>query len=304
MKKENTFSADLKRLINNIETSYTMRIISIIGYAIFWIVAGIFFYGISLIPCYYLIVWAMATLPFPWFLFVFPTAFFLFIIVLILITGIFKRLFIPKVKEGNFTGKKDVRQGVVFIANRWIVQYVMVPFHSIVYTNDLLCYICLRLYGVRLHYSTHISTDLLSDFSLLKFGKNTMIGGYTTIYGHISPGTRRLILASTEIGDDCFIGSASNIGCGCKIGNKVFIGYDNSVGLYCKIGNNCQIEAFCKVGMGCRIEEDVVVGSHSILANHIVVKKGIRIPKFSDIPDYSVIDSQEKAQSFCKVQKV
>ncbi len=262
-------------------------------YELLNILVGILLYGTALIPCYFVISWGL-TLGFPWFLFIFPATFFLYVITLILIAGSFKCLFVPALKPGTYKFSTD-KHVVTWIINRTITEYVLLPFNRIIFLNDFLRYTCLRLFGVKLDYTTSISTPYISDFGLLSFGKNTIIGGWVVMYCHVEPDSDTLILAPSKVGDYSTIGARTDVGCGAVIGDKTIIGFGCMVGMYCTIGNRCNIGMKVSLGHRTVIEDNAEIGKYSSLGNGVKVKQGIKLPDFSQVPDFAVIETQEVA---------
>lgn len=263
-------------------------------YSILWIAGAVFFYGTSLIPAYYLIEWGNK-LAYPWFLFIYPLALFLFIVTLMLLTGLVKLLFIPKTAEGEYNFPGD-RQAKLWFINLSITQYLLVPFGRLIFLNGSLRYICLNLYGMKLPFTTLVSTSIsLRDFDMIKIGSHTIIGGWAYIFGHYQPSRDRLITAKTEIGDYCFIGADSIVNCGTKIGNNVFAGARCIIGRFVAVGDNSKFDYNIFIGDNSLIENDTRIGKNCRIGNRVRITKGIKLPDFSNVPDDTIIDAQEKA---------
>lgn len=271
-------------------------------YSILWTAGALFFYGISLIPAYYVAIWGNS-LPYPWFLFIYPLALFVFIAALMLTTGLVKFLLIPKPKEGEYDFPKD-KQSLYWLLNIMITQYLFVPFSRLIFLNNSLRFICLNLYGVKLSFSTMVSTSVtLKDFDLIKIGSHTVIGGWAYVYGHYQPSKDRLILAVTEIGNNSFIGAESVVNCGAKIHNNVFTGARCIIGYSATIEDNCKIDYNAMIGDHTVIEKNTRIGKNCRIGNNVRVKQGIILHDFSAVPDSTVIDSQEKADRYSAIAK-
>ncbi|MFA6012662.1 MAG: DapH/DapD/GlmU-related protein [Desulfobacteraceae bacterium] len=267
-----------------------------LAYEFIVICFGILIYGLSLIPAYALIRWSHG-LGFPYVVFAYPAGFYLFIFTLILVAGTIKTLCVPKLKPGTYKFSKDKHVYTWFL-NRTITEYVMVPFNRIIFTNDYMRYLCLRLFGVKLHYTSVISSSYISDFGLLSFGKNTLVGGWAVIYGHVESEPGTLILAPTVIGDNNLIGGRTNIGCGTTIGDNTIVGYGVIMGVYCKIGNHCNIGVMTTMGHKALIEDDVKIGKYCSIGTGVKIRKGVKLPDFSMVPDFTTLAPGEALAGF------
>ncbi len=272
-----------------------MRVLEL-SYELMVMVTGILIYGISLIPAYALIRWAHG-LGFPYAVFAYPAGFYLFLFSLILTAGTVKALLIPKLKPGTYKFSKDKHVYTWFL-NRTITEFVLVPFHRFIFLNDYMRYLCLRLFGVKLHYSSVISSSYISDFGLLSFGKNTLIGGWAVIYGHVESEPGTLILAPVSIGDNNIIGGRANIGCGTSIGDNNIVGYGTVTGVYCKIGNNCNIGAMTTLTHRVLVEDDVKIGKSCFIGTGVKIRKGVKLPDFSMVPDFTTLTPGDSLTGF------
>ena len=282
-----------------------MRVLEL-SYELIVMLVGIVLYGVSLIPAYALIRWAHG-LGFPWVVFAYPAGFYLFIFTLIVVTGMVKTFFVPKLKPGTYKFSKD-RHAYTWFVNRTITEYVLLPFNRIIFTNDYMRYLCLKLFGVKLHYSSVISSSYISDYGLLSFGKNTLVGGWAVIYGHVESEPGTLILAATSIGDYNIIGGRANIGCGTTIGDHNILGYAVVTGVYCKIGNHCNVGVMTTMGHRVLVEDEVKIGKYCSLGTGVKLRKGVKLPDFSMVPDFTTVNPQDVMSGFkiarlCDIQR-
>lgn len=268
-------------------------------YDIAWAAGAVVVYGISLIPCYSLIVWAH-TFPSPWFIIAYPAAFYLFVIEVMLLTGFAKSIFLPRLKEGTFKHGGGLTF-ILWLMNMTVTQYLSVPFNRFVYSNPVLRYVCLKLYGADIQFSSEISINgFIRDFNLLRIGKNACLSPRVVFFGHLQPSFGVLLLAKTEIGDNSKLGAGCIIGCGHKIGNNVWVEPNCAFAIFNQIGDNCRIETNTFMANHTVLEEGVHVGKHCSIGSKVLVRKGIKIHDHSVIPEKSVIDSQEAADRlFC-----
>lgn len=265
-----------------------------IAYSIFWIVTAIEFYAVCLFPCHYFWDWGNS-LPYIGRLLFYPGMFFVFIFNAIMLAGFVRTCFIPDLKEGVYNLNQDYKILVAWYAHRFLTEMVMLPFQRIILTNALLRYICLRLLGAKIYFSTTISSNHLNDYHLFSIGKNTTVGAWTTLYCHIQPNDHQLIVARSSIGDNCFIGGEAVIGVGSKIGNHVEVGYRAVIGMFSNVADNCTIGWAASIGTHCNIGKGVTLGKYAALGNMTVVADGVKLPDFSIVPDRTVVASQEMA---------
>lgn len=266
------------------------------SYDMLVMVCGIVLYGIALIPGYYLIYWGHG-LGFPWAVFTWPAAFYLFIFSLVLLVGGIKTLCLPRLKPGTYKFGRDSHIFVWFVS-RSLTEFVLTPFNRIIFTNDVLRFLCLKLFGARIAYSSGISSSFLSDFDLLTFGKNCMVGGWAVIYGHVEPEPGTLILGSVSIGDHTMIGARSNIGCGTQVGHHTVIGFGCVLSVNIRIGDHCHVGFSSNIGHHVLIEDQVKIGKGCHIGNGAKVRQGITVHDFSMIPDMTTLTSQAMADRF------
>jgi acetyltransferase-like isoleucine patch superfamily enzyme len=265
-------------------------------YELIVVLVGVLIYGISLIPGYFLIRWGHSA-GFPYVVFTYPAAFYLFIVTLILVTGGIRTLFVPRLKPGTYSFSKD-KHIYTWVLNRTITEYVFMPFSRVVITNDWLRYLCLRLYGVKLHYSSGISSSYISDFTLLSFGKNVVVGGWAVIYCHVEPEPGSLILGPVSVGDNTVIGARVTLSCGDTIGNDVILGFGVNIGVYSKVGDGCNIGIMVTLGHRTILEDNVKIGKYCSIGSGVKIRQGIKVPDGSIIPDFTVIDSQQQVGQY------
>lgn len=269
-----------------LERSYDMMVMAF----------GVFLYGLALIPAGALVRWGMG-LGFPWAVFTWPAAFYLFLVCLIVLAGAIKTLCLPRLKPGTYKFDKD-RHVFVWFLSRSLTEYVLTPFNRIIFTNDILRYLCLRLFGVKLAYSSGISSSFLSDFDLLSFGENCMIGGWAVLYGHVEPEPGTLILAPITIGDHTLVGARCIVGCGTRIGDHTVVGFDCTFGVNAKVGNHCQVGFATHMGHHALIEDRARIGKGCHLGNGVKVREGITVPDFALIPDMTTLSTQAMADAY------
>jgi|GEM_PF-4876970 len=268
-----------------------MRILEIC-YEISWIIAAIVFYSISLAPGYYLVTWGQQALAFPMVLLTYPTAFFLFLLTLILTIGGVKTLLIPELKEGTHL-YPDSKPVYIWFCNKGFSEILLIPFSKIIFSNDVLKYLSLRLLGAKIPYSNGISTPYITDFDLLNVGERTTIGAFTKVYPHIQVGKDKLVLGSIQVGEDSLIAGNCSVMYGTKIENRVFVGYNTKILLNTHIDNDTRIDWNCSLGKNCYIGKNVKIGSHCILGSRVTVKDNLQIPELTYIPDNAVIASEQ-----------
>lgn len=257
---------------------------------------GILIYGLALIPAYALVIWGHR-LGFPWVVLTYPAAFYLFIFCLILVAGAIKTVFVPRLKPGQYNFATDKHVNTWFVS-RSITEFVLTPFNRIIFTNDIFRYVCLRLFGVKLHYSSVISSSFISDLDLLSFGKNCVIGGWAIVYGHVEPEPGALILAPTSVGDNSLIGARASMACGSQVGNETVIGFNVTIGIQSRVGHKCNVGMNTLIAHHSVIGDNVRIGKCSSIGTRVKISSGLKLPDNSIVPDFTTVDSQDMANSF------
>ncbi|MDY6906247.1 MAG: hypothetical protein SWH61_16370 [Thermodesulfobacteriota bacterium] len=113
---------------------------------------------------------------------------------------------------------------------KWLLtQAIYRPVHQVLVALSLypLKMLHLRLFGAKIGRGVTIEGILL-DPCLIEVGDNTMVGGYTYVFGHsfeLVPGKKdfRCILAKTRIGGNCGIGSGCIVMCGGQMEDQSFL---------------------------------------------------------------------------------
>lgn len=223
-------------------------------------------------------------------LFIFSSYPFLFLTTLIALTALIKLLFIPKLKEGKFACPNST-QAMVWFANRWVTDLLLVPFSRVIFLNDCLRFICLRILGAKIHFTTGISSSSLSDFDLISVGKETTIGAWVKAYPHVQPKQGTLMLAPITVGDHCFIGAATGVMGGTYVEDNVFVAVECLLGLYSHLGQGTKVGWHTVIGHRTRIEENVTLGNFCRIGSRVTIKSGLTISDHTIIPDNQVVEA-------------
>jgi UDP-3-O-[3-hydroxymyristoyl] glucosamine N-acyltransferase len=134
----------------------------------------------------------------------------------------------------------------------------------------------------------------------VRIGKNCTIGNNVTIYASTQIGDSVRIddntvigkllmkatasattieqqLTSTQIGDDCLIGTSVVIYAGATLGKKVLVAdlstirENVAVGDFTIVGRGVAIENFCRVGSHCKLETNVYICAYSVLEDNCFI---------------------------------
>jgi len=137
------------------------------------------------------------------------------IAVAVLITRI-----LPKMKPGEYKfaslqGAQWFFTGALsFLVSKFFLDFLLLTGVNVIY---------FRLMGAKIGKNCQINTKEISDFHLISIGDNTMIGGQSTILGHV--GERgKLKLRPVNIGSRVTIGLGATIFPGVEIGDRSVIG--------------------------------------------------------------------------------
>lgn len=146
-----------------------------------------------------------------------------FLLLLILETfvpGLFIRIFRIRVNEGEY--KLTIKDKGFFLHLLYFILYrPSLRFIGIIPLVPLRL-MFLKLVGLRIGIGSHISgTELIDEPYAVIIGKNTLVGGYSIIFSHLSHKT--MIMRPVIIGDNCFIGNKSIIMPGVIIEDDVIV---------------------------------------------------------------------------------
>ena len=182
--------------------------------------------GLSLLPglllCYYL--WT-CSLPLPLMAralimsFGIPTAFFIFGITQMFVSGIMRIIFNLNLREGEYS---IVSHG----AFKWMFANALYQLMTATFMDFILltplANVFHRLMGAKLGKNVQINSKFCADMSLLEVGDGSVIGGHATVISH-SFERNRLILKKVKIGKKVTVGLNSVILPGCVIEDGALI---------------------------------------------------------------------------------
>jgi len=193
---------------------------------IFLYSVGIFILGLSLFPgillCYFL--WThFSSLPlvarFLIFSFGIATAFFIFGITQMFVSGTIRLVFRLNLKEGEY----DI---ISLGAFKWMFANSLYQLMAATFMDFILltpfANVFHRLMGAKLGRNVQINSKFCADMSLLEVGDGSVIGGHSTVISH-SFERNRLILKKVKIGKKVIIGLNSVILPGCEIEDGALI---------------------------------------------------------------------------------
>lgn len=147
-------------------------------------------------------------------------SFFLLLILETFIPGIFIRIFKVKVPVG--THEITIKDKGFFNHMLFFILYRPALSCTAIVPLVPLRLRLLKLVGLRIGDGSLIAgTELIDEPYAVEIGKNTLIGGFSTIFAHISH--KKLFMKTVKIGDNCFIGNKSIIMPGVIIENNVVV---------------------------------------------------------------------------------
>lgn len=201
--------------------------------------------------------------------------YFSFLNLLVILVGVFKIIFQPKLHVGEFPiglNKKyagwitnSLFQGII-IASPFAKQI-----HFIFYLN----WIYYRLMGMKLPFSTLVGMEtVIRQPELIKVGKKSILGLGCAISCHYSPNGKTHVQKRVTIGDKSVIGGRSSIAPGCTVGNNSVVGALSSVYPDVTIGNNVRIGAECSIKFGSVIPDNAKIKSHTVIDKNCDIKEG------------------------------
>ncbi len=127
---------------------------------------------------------------------------------------------LPKMKPGEYKfaspqGAQWFFTGALsFLVSKFFLDFLLLTGVNVIY---------FRLMGAKIGKNCQVNTKEISDFHLITIGDNTMIGGQSTILGHV--GERgKLKLRPVHIGSKVTIGLGATIFPGVEIGDRAVVG--------------------------------------------------------------------------------
>jgi acetyltransferase-like isoleucine patch superfamily enzyme len=136
------------------------------------------------------------------------------------IPGLFIRIFRIRVKEGEYA--LTIREKAFFLHLLFFILYR--PSLHLIGIIPLvpLRLLFVRLVGLKIGKGSLIGgTELIDEPYAVTVGENSLIGGYSTIFSHVSHTT--MIMKPVVIGNNCFIGNKSVIMPGVIIEDNVIV---------------------------------------------------------------------------------
>lgn len=210
-------------------------------------------YGGAVISTYFTGKFLFHVLPLILFLFSTPSLIIVFVVTLILETGII-RLILPKIKTGSYNAPNSKMFYIWTIHltfNRLLFNH---PVKNIILYSVNLRYLTFLALGGKLAYGTSISADVdFVDIPMLKIGAESVIGAGTAMTGHFI-NKEKITFGKVDIGKNVNIGAFCHIAPNVTIGDGTWIGAECKISPMVHIGSGCVIEPMSIVPPGTRIE--------------------------------------------------
>ena len=152
-------------------------------------------------------------------------AIYMFLVVSVLVFGIFERILTIGFKPGRYaTSSGTFARWIVYSGLHVIFLNLVLPYISGTVWNKLFY----KILGAKIGKNVFINSPKLSDAYLLELGDNVVIGGDASITCHIFEGNS-LILGKIKIGNNVLIGAESYIMPGVTIEDNCNIGLKASI---------------------------------------------------------------------------
>lgn len=231
-------------------------------------------YSISMIPSIYLIqnywsenIWLNSIILF--------SSYFLFLNFFVLTLGILRRIFQPKLVEGEFPigmNKKYIGwilnslfQGI-FIASIFAKQI-----NFIFYLN----WVYYRLMGMKVSMTTLIGMNVsIRQPELIEVGEKSILGLGCIISCHYSPNGKVHVQRRVKIGKKSVLGGFAALAPGVIVGDNSVIGARSTVYPDVIIGDNVNIGAECSIKFGSIIPNNVKIKGNTVIDKHCHIKTG------------------------------
>ncbi len=220
-----------------------------------------------------------------------PVYAFVFILLLIAMAGLVRRLLFPRLVPGAypFPGHPQALAWMLHFALQRIMNLPL--WSRIVFAFAGLRWLWFRALGARAAFDMQSAVDIvITDPSLLEVGKGSMLAAGAFVTGHFIE-NGQLLLEPVKIGAGAQIhgqvtlapgvrvGQNTIIGPGCKLLPGSVVGDDSHLGLGCLLHNGARVGDNAVVGHQVVLESDVTVGDGA------VVQSGSRVPKGTAIGD-------------------
>lgn len=248
-------------------------------------------YGISVLPSIYIlqsywsgVLWINGLIIF--------ASYFLFLNCFVLVVGIFRNIFQPKLVEGEFPigmNKKYIGwilnslfQGI-FIASIFAKQI-----NFIFYLN----WIYYRLMGMKVSTTTLIGMNVsIRQPELIEVGEKSILGLGCIISCHYSPNGKVHVQKKVKIGKKSVIGGFAGIAPGVVVGDNSVVGARTTVYPDVIIGDNVNIGAECSIKFGTIIPNNVKIKGNTVIDKYCNIKSG---EVWAGNPAMRVIDSTKE----------
>ncbi len=201
--------------------------------------------------------------------------YFLFLHIFVLVLGILKNIFQPKLSEGV----KDIGNNKDFIS--WALNSV---FCGIFLTSPMrkqisfifyLNWIYYRLMGLKMSLSTMISMNVtIRQPELIELGKGVIIGLGSIMSCHYKPSKTKHVQRKIIIKDRSILGGFAHLSPGVVIGEDSVVGARSVIYEGVRIGNNVRMGAECRVTFYSRIPDNVIIKSGSVITRNDKIGAG------------------------------
>ena len=185
---------------------------------------GAFIVGISLIPSYFIVRYALSLNFILIKLFLIGFSYFVFGMFLMIVVVIFIRILNLRVGEGEYPIGSF--QTVKWLLYAGLLQ--MVDFFFLTFARGGLNNLFYKALGAKIGENTIIIAKDVNDLHLIEIGDNVLIGDMASIIGHVAE-KGKLILKRVKIGNNVTIGQYTTVFPGTIIEDDVIVGANSLV---------------------------------------------------------------------------
>jgi len=202
-------------------------------------------------------------------------SFLLFLHTFILILGLLKKIFQPKLIVGDFPISLNKDYFAWGLNSVFCGLFFSSPFTEIsqlLFSTNWLFY---RSMGMKRPFSTLIGQKtIIRQPELITLGSHSIIGLGAVLTCHFSPNTKTHTQQRITVGNHCVVGGAANIAPGVTISDRSVIGSKSSLFPSVVIGSGVRMGAFCRVDSGVTIPDNVRIKSHSRVTRDLKITSG------------------------------
>jgi acetyltransferase-like isoleucine patch superfamily enzyme len=201
--------------------------------------------------------------------------YFTFLNSFVIIVGITKRIFQPKLVEGEFKIGFNKEYTGWILNSLFSCLLLCSPFAKQVHVLFYLNWIYYRLMGMKVPINTLIGMDTtIRQPELIEIGENSIIGLGAIMSCHFTANGKIHTQKGIKVGSKSVIGGYAGLSPGVIVGDNSVVGAKSSVFPNVTIGNGVRIGSECSIFMGTIIPDNVKIKSHSLVTKECNIQEG------------------------------